>query len=134
MWPKALSQLIELAPHITRLLPLADRALKDKEKDKSATEESSRKALDAMAEGLRGDLGQVTAAHAGLYRELHDQSEKLSSLNTELRASNLAAEAAEARLTRIEARLARFNTLLILAAMLLLALFGGTLAIFLRLR
>ena len=34
--------------------------------------------MEAMAEGLRGDLGQVTAAHAGLYRQLNEQSESLA--------------------------------------------------------
>ena len=54
---------------------------------KTAGEEANRKAMDAMAEGLRGDLGQVTASHAGLYRQLNDQSEKLAEISVEARAA-----------------------------------------------
>ena len=107
MWPKALTQLIELAPHLSRLLPMADRFLQSK----GATEEASRKAMDAMAEGLRGDLGQVTASHAGLYRELHDQSDRLTALAAETRTARLAAEAAEASVLSLEARLRRLGFL-----------------------
>jgi septal ring factor EnvC (AmiA/AmiB activator) len=98
MWPKALAQLIELAPHITRLVPMADRFLNAKSSDA----EASRTAMQQMAEGLRGDLGQVTASHAGLYRQLNDQSEKLSVLSAELRFINFSIEALETRLQAIE--------------------------------
>jgi len=109
MWPKALAQLIELAPHITRLLPLADRFFQSK----SADAEASRTAMEQMAEGLRGDLGQVTASHAGLYRQLNDQSEKLSALSADLRSTKLIVESAEARTVALEQQLKVLRTLLI---------------------
>ena len=68
MWPKAL---LELAPHLVRLVPAANNFFQNK----SAGDEANRKALEDIAEGLRGDLGQVTASHAGLYRQLNEQSE-----------------------------------------------------------
>ena len=98
MWPKALSQLIELAPHITRLLPLADRFFDSKTADADA----SRTAMQQMAEGLRGDLGQVTASPAGLYRQLNDQSEKLSNIAADVHSTKLSTEALDARLTHLE--------------------------------
>ena len=98
MWPKAISSLIELAPHITRLVPLADRFFQSK----SADAEASRTAMEQMAAGLRGDLGQVTASHAGLYRQLNDQSEKLSTIAADVHASRLTTDALEARLTHLE--------------------------------
>jgi len=98
MWPKAISSLIELAPHITRLVPLADRFFQSK----SADAEASRTAMEQMAAGLRGDLGQVTASHAGLYRQLNDQSEKLSDIAADVHASRLTTDALEARLTHLE--------------------------------
>jgi len=100
MWPKALTQLIEIAPHIVRLLPMADRFFQSK----SAEQDASRTAMEQMAEGLRGDLGQVTASHAGLYRQLNDQSEKLSNLSADLRSTRSAVETNEARLISIEER------------------------------
>ena len=71
MWPK-LTQLLEFAPHLARLIPMADRFLQSK----TASEEAARNAMEQMAEDLRGDLGKVAASHAGIYRQLNDQSEK----------------------------------------------------------
>jgi septal ring factor EnvC (AmiA/AmiB activator) len=125
MWPKALAQLIELAPHITRLLPLADRFFQSK----SAEAEASRTAMEQMAEGLRGDLGQVTASHAGLYRQLNDQSEKLSSLSADLRSTKAVLESSEARMVALEKQIKVLRGLLL--AVLFLA---GLTAVLLILR
>ncbi len=114
MWPKALAQIIELAPHITRLLPLADRFFQSK----SAEAEASRTAMEQMAEGLRGDLGQVTASHAGLYRQLNDQSEKLSSLSADTRSIKANQDALDARVAGLEKAAARTNLLLALDGLL----------------
>lgn len=125
MWPKALTQLIELAPHLSRLVPMADRFLQSK----SAGEEANRRAMDAMTEGLRGDLGQVTASHAGLYRQLNEANEKLATVSADARSARQAAEALEFRLNHTEARLKRLTILgatslgiLLLCAVLLVLL------------
>jgi hypothetical protein len=123
MWPKALTQIIELAPHITRLLPLADRFFQSK----SAEQDAARTAMEQMADGLRGDLGQVTASHAGLYRQLNDQSEKLSGLSVDLRSTNVAVEAANTRLAGLEQQVKLLRTLLFLV--LLFAVLTVTLLI-----
>ena len=114
MWPKALAQLIELSPHLIRLVPMADRFLQSK----SATDDANRRALEAMTEGLKGDLGQVTAAHAGLYRQLNDQSEKLAQLSTELHATRSAAQATEMRIVFLEQRLSLNARLLVVTLLL----------------
>jgi hypothetical protein len=118
MWPKALMQLVELLPHAARLLPMADKFFQSK----TAGEEANRKAMDAMADGLRGDLGQVTASHAGLYRQLNDQSEKLAEISMEARAARDAAEAGQARITNLERRLDRIATLLLVVTLLAVVL------------
>jgi septal ring factor EnvC (AmiA/AmiB activator) len=100
MWPKAITTLIELAPHITRLVPMADRFFSSK----SAETEASMTAMQQMAEGLRGDLGQVTASHAGLYRQLNDQSEKLSNIAGEQRSIHTSISSVNDRLTQLEAQ------------------------------
>lgn len=115
MWPKAISSLIELAPHITRLVPMADRFFNAK----STEAEASRTAMQQMAEGLRGDLGQVTASHAGLYRQLNDQSAQLLTMASDLRALRLKQEAAEDRLARMH-RLQTLHTVLLVAIVVLL--------------
>ncbi len=109
MWPKALTSLIELAPHITRLLPMADQFFRSKTADADA----SSSAMKQMAEGLRGDLGQVTASHAGLYRQLNDQSEKLSTIGADLRSAKLEIEASQARMAALEKQLKTLQGLLL---------------------
>jgi hypothetical protein len=127
MWPKAITTLIELAPHITRLVPMADRFFSSK----SAESEASLTAMQQMAEGLRGDLGQVTASHAGLYRQLNEQSEKLSNIAAEQRSAKIALDANDARLGIIEQRqrvvivLLSITLLAILALMLILVTHHG---------
>jgi septal ring factor EnvC (AmiA/AmiB activator) len=117
MWPKAISQLIELTPHVVRLLPMADRFFQSK----SAEQDAARTAMEQMAEGLRGDLGQVTASHAGLYRQLNDQSEKLSNLGAEVRSVRSTAENVEAHVARLDMLVTRLLKLLGIAYLMLTA-------------
>jgi hypothetical protein len=88
MWPKVIAQLFELLPHISRLLPMADKYLSSK----TAAEKANETAMAAMAEGVRGDLGQVTKAHAGLYRQLQDQSAQIAEVSVEIKAARLSLE------------------------------------------
>jgi hypothetical protein len=81
MWPKVLAQLFELLPHITRLVPMADKYFSTK----TASEKATEAAMVAMAEGVRGDLGQVTKAHAGLYQQLQEQSAQIAEVTDEVR-------------------------------------------------
>jgi hypothetical protein len=102
MWPKVIAQLFELLPHITRLVPMADKYFSSK----TATEKATEAAMVAMAEGVRGDLGQVTKAHAGLYRQLQDQSAQLTEVTEEVKRSRLAAEQHENRMVALESAVA----------------------------
>ena len=92
MWPKAFAQFVELAPHISRLLPMADRFFQSK----VAGDDASRKAIDSMAEGLRGDLGKVAATHATLAQQVTALDSRLEGILTETRAEKLAIESASA--------------------------------------
>ncbi len=114
MWPKALAQLLELAPHVTRLVPVADRYLQSK----AANRDASRRVMEQMADGLRGDLGQIAegmgrdlrqiaATQGGIYHQLNEQSETLSRIAADLRATRLASDELETRMTRIETRVSR---------------------------
>jgi len=117
-------QLLELAPHITRLVPAADRYLQSR----SDGRESQRLALEQVAEGLRGDLKLMAAAQAGIGETLAQQSETLTQQSetltgvvTDVRAARLTSDAIEARLQGMEARMSRLWTLM-LAGMILLAI------------
>lgn len=88
MWPKVIAQLFELLPHIARVLPMADKFFASKASEQKANEA----ALVAMAEGVRGDLGQVTRAHAGLYRQLQDQSAQIAEVSEAVKLTQRAVE------------------------------------------
>ncbi len=105
MWPRLLMQLFELLPHITRLVPMADRYFSTK----TASEKATEAAMVAMAEGVRGDLGQVTKAHAGLYRQLQDQSLQIAEVAEEIKRARLAAEQHEHRMLALESTIASLN-------------------------
>ena len=102
MWPKVIAQLFELLPHITRLVPLADRYLSSK----SASEKANEAAMAAMAEGVRSDLGQVTKAHAGLYRQLQDQSAQIAEVGEEVKRARVSMEQHEHRMRALESNVA----------------------------
>jgi chromosome segregation ATPase len=101
MWPKVIAQLFELLPHVSRLVPMADKYFASK----AANERANEAALVAMAEGVRGDLGQVTKAHVGLYRQLQDQSAQITDLGEEVKRARLALEQHDHRLEAQELRL-----------------------------
>jgi len=95
-------------------VPAANRFLQDK----ASGDDANRKAMEAMAEGLRGDLGQVTAAHAGLYRQLNEQSESLAVIKAAAESARLTAESAEGRVARLQRRVL-VNTKLLAAVLLM---------------
>jgi hypothetical protein len=99
MWPKVIAQLFELLPHITRLVPMADRYFLSK----TASEKANEAAMAAMAEDVRGDLGQVTKAHAGLYRQLQEQTAQIAEVSEEVKRARLSIEQHEHRMLTLEA-------------------------------
>lgn len=102
MWPKLFAQLFELLPHITRLVPMADKYFSSK----TASEKANEAALAAMAEGVRGDLGQVTKAHAGLYRQLQDVSAQIALVDEEVKKTRVSVEQKELRVEALEEKVA----------------------------
>jgi DICT domain-containing protein len=102
MWPKVIAQLFELLPHITRLVPMADKYFSSK----TATEKATEAAMIAMADGVRGDLGQVTKAHAGLYRQLQEQSAQITQVSEEVKQARLSFEQHDHSLGVLEQRVA----------------------------
>ena len=122
MWPKAFAQLIELAPHISRLVPMADRFFQSK----AATEEANRRAVETMVGGIRDDFEQVTAAQAALSRQMAEHGDRISAIATDIATlkrdsdgSRLAAF--EERLTLLQARAQLQATLSVVIIVLLVA-------------
>jgi chromosome segregation ATPase len=113
MWP-ALVQLLELAPHVTRLVPMADRYLQSK----ADSGKAQRRALEEMADRLRGDMAltaertqgdltRVTAAQAGIVQQLTKQNATLESLASDLHAARVTSETVDARMAQLETRIQR---------------------------
>jgi chromosome segregation ATPase len=129
MWPKVIAQLFELLPHITRLVPMADKYLSSK----TASEKANEAAMAAMAEGVRGDLGQVTKAHAGLYRQLQEQSTQIAEVSEEVKRARLSFEQYEHRMLTLESNVtslgwwvkAGVSLLVVLVAVVIVLLLRG---------
>jgi len=126
MWPKVIAQLFELLPHVARLVPMADKYLSSKTSSEKATEA----AMVAMADGVRGDLGQVTKAHAGLYRQLQEQSAQIAEVADEVKQTRLAVGERDQRIEALELRVtslglwvkAGFSLLVVLVAVVIVLL------------
>ncbi len=130
MWPKVLAQLIELLPHVSRLLPMADKFLTSK----TASEKANEAALTAMAEGVRGDLGQVTKAHAGLYRQLQDQSALIAEVGEEVKRARLSIEQHELKVEALERKVASIVLWMRIGISLLVVLAVTAIALLMQLR
>src|ERR1700722_382283 len=118
MWPKVIAQLFELLPHISRLLPMADKYFNQK----AAAEKATEAAMAAMAEGVRGDLGQVTKAHVGLYRQLQELSAQITGVSEEVKATRLSIEQQANRIEALERALSSLGLWLKIGVSLLVVL------------
>jgi hypothetical protein len=114
MWPKLFAQLFELLPHITRLVPMADKYFSSR----TASEKATEAAMAAMAEGVRGDLGQVTKAHAGLYQKLQEQSTQIGEVSAEVKRMGASLE----RVTALELQVVALGRWMKVGVSLILAL------------
>ncbi|NYF53232.1 hypothetical protein [Tunturiibacter gelidoferens] len=129
MWPKVFAQLVELLPHISRLVPMADRFFTSK----AAAEKANEAAMLAMAEGVRGDLGQVTKAHLGLYRQLQDQSAQITEVGEGVKRAQLSMEQHEHRMEALEKQVASFSMWLKAGIPILIALVSMVVVLLVRL-
>ncbi len=98
MWPKAFSQLVELAPHISRLLPLADRYFKDK----SSSDDATRKAVEDMQANHRAAMDAQRATVTDLTDRLHAD---LGGITSQLTTQNTQTTALQRQLTDLHGQL-----------------------------
>jgi hypothetical protein len=129
MWPKVFMQLVELLPHISRLVPMADKFFSSK----AAAEKANEAAMLAMAEGVRGDLGQVTKAHLGLYRQLQDQSAQITEIGEVVKRAQVGMEQHEHRMEALEKQVASFSMWLKAGIPILIALVSMVVVLLIRL-
>lgn len=121
MWPKLL---LELLPHFTRLVPLADKYFSGRgDQDKAHTA-----ALTALGEEMRDGRAHVDEVYAGLQQTLKEQGEQIAELAVETTRARMAAETMEQRMTRLELATAKLTRIAI-AALVLLAAVGAILVV-----
>jgi hypothetical protein len=130
MWPKVIAQLFELLPHVSRLVPVAERYFSSK----SAAEKANEAALAAMAEGVRGDLGQVTRTHAGLYRQLQELSAQVAEVGEEGKRARVLVEQQEHRLAALELQVMALGWWVKVGVSLLVVMVGVVIFLLARLR
>lgn len=130
MWPKLLAQLFELLPHVSRLIPMADRFFASR----AATDRATEAAMAAMAEGVRGDLGQVAKAHAGLYRQLQEQGAHLEEVRDEMRHMRTALNQRDNRIEVLESQVTSLGLWIKLGVSLVVVLLAVILWLLVRSR
>lgn len=109
MWPKILMQylpqLIELLPHVSRVVPMADKYM--------AQRGANDVKLDALADGVRGDMGKVAKAHIALAEQLDAFSVHVIEGAADAKRARMAAELAEMKVEALEKRVAGLRAVLI---------------------
>ncbi len=90
--------LFDLLPHLSRLVPMAERFLATR----GAREQEEQAALSALTATLLPELGRIGEAHAGVQQALGEQAVQVSAVAVEVTRVRLGVEAMEARIGVLE--------------------------------
>jgi hypothetical protein len=84
MWPRLIAQLIELLPHVSRLVPVADKYFTSK----AASDSAHVIALNTLGQSVRGDVAALSESHTALAsriaQQMADQAAKITVLQRSL--------------------------------------------------
>ena len=92
--------LFELLPHLSRLVPLAERFFASH----NAEEKAKQAAFALMAGKVTSDLNRLGEGHIGLEQALRDQNEQVAALAVETMRVRNSVESMDARFAKLEAR------------------------------
>jgi hypothetical protein len=95
MWPKLL---LELFPHVARLVPMADKYLSGR----GAQDKAHAAALVLLGEEMRAGLGQAGEANTALLQTLKEQGEQITEVGVEATRARMGVEAVEERVAKLE--------------------------------
>jgi chromosome segregation ATPase len=95
MWPKLL---LDLLPHFSRLLPVADKYLARI----SANEKAQVAELAALSLDVRKQMGRVTETQAEVARQLQQQSAQIAEIAVDVARTRMGIEGAEERIAKLE--------------------------------
>lgn len=124
--------LLELLPHFSRLIPVADKYFASR----GASDKAQEAALAALSGEVRSELGEVTGelervaeASSVLARRMEEQASQMAGMRADLSRARDGVEAVDARVAKLERKLASVMQLAwvllgMLAAMLVLAIFA----------
>jgi chromosome segregation ATPase len=115
--------LLEFLPHLTRLIPAADRYLSSR----PASDKAHEAALAALSEDQRSAFSKVTAENAALKSHLQQLITDSAQLRAETSVLRTSLEGLDSRVTRIESRVTAVSRVLwvvvaMLAAVLVIVL------------
>lgn len=129
MWPKLIAQLVELLPHIARLIPLADTFLASR----AISDGASEAAVAALSEDVRKDLGKVAASHESLYRQLQDQGQKIDDVRESLTETQVLIATCSEHTAALERQVASINLWLKIVGALVVVAIGLLIAVLVKL-
>ena len=112
-----LPQLVELLPHVSRVVPMADKYL--------AQRNANDAKLEQVAQSMRGDLGKVAKAHIALAEQLDTFAAHVSEGAAEAKRARMAAELAQLKVETLERQVAGLRSMVVaslVAIVLVLAL------------
>jgi hypothetical protein len=95
MWPKLL---LDLLPHFSRLMPMADKYLAGR----SASEKAQEAALAALSGDVRKQMGRMSEAQAGLGRLVQEQGTQISEIAVDVARTRMGIESLEERTAKLE--------------------------------
>lgn len=95
MWPR---MLLELLPHFTRLMPMADKYLASR----GANDKAQAAAFATLAEDVRGQVGPMHEACEGMQRQMVEHSKQMTELAVDVTRTRMGMESAEARIAKLE--------------------------------
>jgi hypothetical protein len=95
MWPKLL---LDLLPHFSRLLPVADKYLAGR----SASDKAQEAALAALSGDVRKQTGRLTEAQTGLGRLVQEQTTQIAEIAVDVARTRMGIEGVEERIAKLE--------------------------------
>ena len=101
-------------------MPIADKYFSSR----SERDKAQEAALAALAEDVRGELGQVTEAHDGLRRQLQEQTAQVAELGVDVARTRMGVESVEARVAKLEKAVGTATKLLWAVVLLLVTAFA----------
>ena len=117
MWPQLL---LDLLPHFSRLMPMANKYLAGK----SESDKAQEAALAALGADVRRQMVRLTEAQAGVARQLQQQSAQIAEIAVDVTRTRLGIEGAEERIAKLEKTMGMAVKLLWVVLVLLAMVFA----------